>query len=41
MLTEKAKDFETIDYVYVVHENEVLLGVARHLRKYKSNSREW
>jgi magnesium transporter len=28
MLTEKAKDFETIDYVYVVDENEVLLGVA-------------
>jgi magnesium transporter len=28
MLTEKAKDFETIDYVYVVDENEVLLGVV-------------
>jgi len=28
MLTEKAKDFETIDYVYVVDENEVLGGVA-------------
>src|SRR4030042_4273780 len=28
MLTEKAKYFETIDYVYVVDENEVLLGVA-------------
>src|SRR4030067_501431 len=28
MLSEKAKDFETIDYVYVVDENEVLLGVA-------------
>src|SRR3990172_10315944 len=28
MLTEKAKDFETIDYVYVVDENDVLLGVA-------------
>lgn len=28
LLTEKAKDFETIDYVYVVDENGVLLGVA-------------
>ena len=36
MLIEEAKDFETIDYVYVVDENEVLIGVARHLRKYKS-----
>lgn len=26
MLTEKAKDFETIDLLYVVDENEVLLG---------------
>ena len=28
MLTEKAKEFETIDYVYVIDENEFLLGVA-------------
>jgi len=28
ILTERARDFETIDYVYVVDENEVLLGVA-------------
>jgi magnesium transporter len=28
MLTENAKDFETIDYIYVVDENEVLVGVA-------------
>ena len=28
MLSENAKDFETIDYVYVVDETEVLLGVA-------------
>src|SRR5512139_1222297 len=28
MLTEKAKDFETIDYVYVIDENERLVGVA-------------
>src|SRR4030065_2408461 len=28
MLSEKAKDFETIDYVYVVDENEGLLCVA-------------
>jgi Mg/Co/Ni transporter MgtE len=27
MLAEKAKDFETKDLIYVVDENEVLLGL--------------
>ena len=38
MLTEKAGDFETIDYIYVVDENEVLLGVAS-IREIHSSAR--
>ena len=39
MLTEKARDFETIDYVYVVDENEVLLGVAS-IREIHSSAKD-
>ena len=39
MLTDKAKDFETIDYVYVVDENEVLLGVAS-IREIHSSTKD-
>ena len=39
ILTERARDFETIDYVYVVDENEVLLGVAS-IKEIHSSSKD-